>query len=115
MTSIFSLSSKLSGKRICCNLWSFSAIFEDTDPDGWKQLLDVDFFSFLETLGEENMLSKNVSSVMDNIYRKIKQGITMDPLDAIGTLIIYSITCTREQLKIIDDLTQQHKNDKDQL
>ena len=98
------------------NLWALRADEKvKVDRNGWKVAPEEEFFTFLDAIANADLDSKNNNAILDRVYKVIKKGLYFNPynyidsLDPIGELQRElqenNVVCTKEQLKLIDDLT----------
>ena len=84
----------------------------------WKTIPEDKFYSFLDTLSDSNFIVKEEDATVNDIYKRLKAGLTINPFALIDSLKQITpfqqelkekqITCTIEQLKVIDEFTLEN-------
>ena len=105
------------------NLWNLSEQaqgkeFNKINVEEWKTIPDGNFESFLDALSKSNFIMKEEDATVNDIYKRLKTGLTINPFSLIDSLKQIApmqqelseqkITCNIEQLKVIDDLTLEN-------
>ena len=84
----------------------------------WKTVPESQFYSFLDTLSDSNFIMKEEDATVNDIYKRLKAGLTINPFSLIESLKQITpfqqelrekqITCTAEQLVVIDEITLEN-------
>ncbi len=102
------------------NLWTLrqGKTSEPVDPEGWRKVPETEFNAFLDGLGDSYFLPRDDQSTLDHIYKQLKKGLSIDPfriIESLEQIVEFqqeltekNIICSKDQLKILDDLTLEN-------